>query len=616
MAKTDNWIGAASADWGASAANWSAGFPVAASNVRINTAKVLTVTFSGIDHYTINSLTVGRDFFIMSGGNLTVKTTASFAHGFTQTGGTLTAGGAVTITGSATLAGGAAEGKTTFAVSGTTALGNYTLGGSSVLNNAGTVNETSQINMGDATGINATIRNEKGAAFNIGGDYGIRRSANTARLFNLGGAILEKTGGTETSVIGVSTTDSGAIVVDTGTIEFEGASNSFAGAISGAGEFALGGGSQNLIAKGAKISTATFAISDHGTLVTLGGDLGYAGSFDLLAGAALDLAGFTLTLSGTDALQFSAVDGAGALVTARGGTAEIGNLTLGGDVGWRNFGTVNEVGALTIGDSSAGTAAFLNEKGGAYHLTGDFGVALATPLLASGFYNLAGATLDKTGGTGNSIIAANMFDSGAIVVSIGEIECKGANNVFAGAISGAGQFALGGGSTNLIADGAALTVATFGIYDNGTLVTLGENLSYGHSFNLEETSALDLAGFTLTLSGADTFLSGPVIEGTGILVTAHGSSSLVSDLTPGRRGRLAEFRDCQRSRYVQYVHDRRHRLRCRLLYQRERRRLPLHQRQQHRARRRSGLKLRQSGRRSAGEDRGLRRQPHRGRLHQ
>ena len=195
MAKTDNWIGAASADWGASAANWSAGFPDATSNVRINTAQLLTVTFSSSDHYTINSLTVGHDFFTMSGGNLTIETTASFANGFKQTGGILTAGGAVTIAGSATLEAGAAKGNTAFAVSGTTALGNYTFGGATVLNNAGTVNETAGITLGDSTGINAAIRNEKGAAFNIGGDYGITRGASTAPFTNLAGATIEKTGG-------------------------------------------------------------------------------------------------------------------------------------------------------------------------------------------------------------------------------------------------------------------------------------------------------------------------------------------------------------------------------------------------------------------------------------
>lgn len=51
--KTDNWIGAASADWGASAANWSTGFPNSNNNVVINTSNVLTISYSGGDTYVI-----------------------------------------------------------------------------------------------------------------------------------------------------------------------------------------------------------------------------------------------------------------------------------------------------------------------------------------------------------------------------------------------------------------------------------------------------------------------------------------------------------------------------------------------------------------------------------
>ena len=60
---TDKWIGTASADWGASSANWSRGLPNSNSNVVIDTTAVLTVSYSASDSFVVHSLTVGKDVF-------------------------------------------------------------------------------------------------------------------------------------------------------------------------------------------------------------------------------------------------------------------------------------------------------------------------------------------------------------------------------------------------------------------------------------------------------------------------------------------------------------------------------------------------------------------------
>jgi hypothetical protein len=217
----DNWIGTASADWGASAGNWSTGFPNSNDNVVISTTAVLTVTYGGSDTYTVNSLTVGNDVFDMSGGSLAITTTASFASGFTQTAGVISAGGTVTVAGTGTLTGGTAEGITAFVFDGTVALAKHTLGGAASLSNKKTTNETGEIMLGDTTGVNATIDNEKGGVFAIAGDFGIAQGAATATFVNAG--TLKKTGGTGNSIIGVDFTDTGRIVVATaGVILFWG----------------------------------------------------------------------------------------------------------------------------------------------------------------------------------------------------------------------------------------------------------------------------------------------------------------------------------------------------------------------------------------------------------
>ncbi len=445
---TDHWIGTASADWGASSANWSAGFPTSDDNVVISTASVLTVSYSGSDSFTVHSLTAGRDLFDMSGGSLAITTTASFADGFTQTGGVFSAGGKVTVKGGS-LTGGSAEGKTDFAFDGSVALANYTLGGYSALTNFGTTDLTAGITLGDANGTGAKIDNEKGGVFDIGGDFGITLGAQTARFINAG--TLEITAGTGTSVIGVSLDDSGRIVVASGTLDCAGPDNRFSGAISGAGTFILsgfGGSADYLIGKGATVATAAFTISSPQTVATLGENLDYAGTFTTGNEATLDLAGFALTLTGTNSLSW-AIEGAGTLVTAKGSTTSDNQLFVGGGIVWRNAGTVSETTvALQLGDTTDNPATLINEKGGKYLFAGDFGINIGDALNST-FINVGGAILEKTAGTDTSLINANVVDDGTIRIEGGTIEFGGFDNSFAGAIFGAGTFMLGLGSDNI-----------------------------------------------------------------------------------------------------------------------------------------------------------------------
>jgi hypothetical protein len=467
---------------------------------------------------------LGKDFFVMSGGSLTILTAASFADGFTQTDGTLTAGGAVTISGTGTLTGGSAEGTTAFTISGAIAL---TLDGATVLNNAKTVNETGNITLDDNTGIDATINNEKGAVFDITGDFGIGQGGASARFINVG--TLEKSAGNNTSFIDVNVTHTGKIVVATGTLDFGGPNDSFAGAISGAaGQFAIGAGN-DLLKAGTTIATGTFGIYNGGALVTLGENLSYAGALNVENGATLDLAGVVLILSGTDTFINSLLDGGGTLVTAHGGSADVNSLALGGTINWQNSGTVGEVNPLQLGDATFNAVTFTNEKGGGYEFTSDAGINRGAALNSS-FVNDAGAILEKTGG-GDSIVLA-YSGGGAIKVITRTIEFAGVANSFSGPISGAGRFAIGGGSS-AIGSGATIKTAIFGIYNSGTSVTLFENLSYARTFNLENSAALDLAGRSLSLSGTDTFSNSSEVHGTGTLITALGGTASVSNFTLG-----------------------------------------------------------------------------------
>ena len=530
---TDNWVGTVSADWGTSSSNWSTGLPNSNNNVVINTTAVLTVTYSGSDSLTtVHALTVGTDVFDMTGGSLVITTSASFSGGFVQTGGVFT-GGPITIKGSGTfneLTFASAEGKTAFTVNAALTIGAYTLGGASVLNNAKTISETSQITLGDSAGVNAEINNKKGAVFNIGGDFGVGAGAASAQFVNAG--TLAKIGGNvNATLIDVGFSDTGKIVVATGVLEFRFGTDSFAGAISGNGEFALGGGGKDTINAGTTISTATFAITDGGTVATLGESLGYAKTFMLQNGALLDINGVNrkLTLSGTTFLVNAEIGGTGTLTTTVGSSTDVNGFTLGGGVDWQNSGTVGSVGLLQLGDSTFNAATFFNEKGAVYELTNDVGMQTGLALNSS-FINMAGASLEKVGGGGVSTIGVELTDNGGIVIQTGTMNFTGVADTFAGVISGNGQLEIGGGSSTFGA-GAAITTETFTI--SAATATLGENLSYlSGAFNFINFSVLSLGGFSFTVSGNDSFNRGTV-DGTGTLITDKNSSVSLSMLTLG-----------------------------------------------------------------------------------
>lgn len=529
---TDNWVGTASADWGTSSSNWSTGLPNSNNNVVINTTAVLTVTYSGSDSLTtVNALTVVNDVFDMTGGNLVIATNASFSSGFVQTGGVFT-GGPITIKGSGTfneLTFASAEGKTAFTVNAALTIGTYTLGGASVLNNAKTISETSQITLGDGTGVNAEINNKKGAIFSIGGDFGVGAGAASAQFINAG--TLQKIAGINGTFIDVGFIDTGKIVVATGTLEFRAGTDSFAGAISGNGEFAIGGDSKDAINAGTTISTATFAITDGGTVATLGESLGYAKTFMLQNGAQLDINGVNrkLTLSGTTFLVNAEIGGTGTLTTTVGSSTDVNGFTLGGGVDWQNTGTVGSVGLLQLGDSTFNAATFFNEKGAVYELTNDVGMQTGLALNSS-FINMAGASLEKVGGGGVSTIGVELTDNGGIVIQTGTMNFTGVADTFTGVISGNGQFEIGGGSSTFGA-AAAITTETFTI--SAATATLGENLSYlSGALNFVNFSVLSLGGFSFTVSGNDSFNRGTV-DGTGTLITDKNSSVSLSMVTLG-----------------------------------------------------------------------------------
>jgi hypothetical protein len=518
---TNTWKVDADGDW-STVADWSLGrLPASGDTVEISTTDVHTITHnSGSD--TINKLVVGADFFSLGGGSLDILSTASFADGYTQNGGTLTAG-AVTITGPAKLLGGVSEGATAFAVTGTTTLSNYTLGGASSLAVKTTANQTGGITLGDATDVGAAITVASGGAYNIAGDFNIGQGASSATFTNAG--TLQKTSGSGASVVGVSVVSTGTLAAASGELEFEGPTNTISGTLSGAGQIAFGAGVTTLgkvtvtAATLGIYGTATVDIQDSFNLSSVFIDESTGTSTLNLAAENLDLSGASAALIGSDGS--ADVTGSGAL--SNKSVLTLSAVDIGGTLKFNNYDTIDQTGQVTVGDGSGNAPTITNEVGGVYDFTDD--AALGQDNATTSFVNKG--TLEKTGGVNGSpgsVISVAVTNSGTISAQTGALNFIG-SLVNTGTISGAGAVEVTSAGSLTLNAGSVLSVANFDLFNTASL-TLGTSLTYAGVFN--DTSSgpdeINLGANTLTLTGSSNTFQGTDgatdIAGTGKVVNS------------------------------------------------------------------------------------------------
>ena len=446
------------------------------------------------------------------GGNLALANTLAVDAGAIELNGdTLSAV-------SAYFGAGTIDGSGTLLTSGTSTLINLTLGGGANWINSGTVNDTnSYLYLADANGA-GTLTNQAGASFNITTDAGVQPGNGVeGRFVNAG--TLAKTGGTGTTDIYATVTNTGTIVAASGTLEFDG-SGTFGGTITGAGTVAFSSWSgQNsvTIAAGTTITVANLAI--QGATVTLNESLAYAGALALNNGA-LELNGYNVSVN--NAYLGSTVDGLGTLTTS--GTTTIGGATIGGGAQWVNTGVVNASNAYLYLADGSGAGTITNQAGASFNFTTDPGTQPSNN--SNGSFTNAG-TLAKTGGTGTTNIYATVNNAGTITAASGVLEFDGGGS-FGGTIGGAGTVAFGNwnglGADTLVA-GTTLSVANL-LIDGGYL-TLGQNVAYAGNFALT-SGVLELNGHNFTTSNA--YLNATV-DGPGTLTT--GGTTTVGGFTVG-----------------------------------------------------------------------------------
>jgi fibronectin-binding autotransporter adhesin len=130
----------------------------------------------------------------------------------------------LTLTGATQLDGATINGAGVFTTSGTgTTVADATIGGTVTWSNTKTVTENGGgVTIGDGGGAAAVIRDTATGIWNITDDSGIGIGSSTSSYFANAG-LLEKTGGSATSVIASTVNNTGIIEVDAATLDFQGA---------------------------------------------------------------------------------------------------------------------------------------------------------------------------------------------------------------------------------------------------------------------------------------------------------------------------------------------------------------------------------------------------------
>jgi large repetitive protein len=218
------------------------------------------------------------------------------------------------------------------------------------------------------------------------------------------------------------------------------------------------------------------------------------------------------------------VDGSKFLYTE--GTTAVSGLTIGGTVELENTNAVNQsAGNVTLGDNIASDEAILyNTSKATYDLLDDSGIALGTS--TASYIDNAGL-FKKTGGTGASVIAPAVTNTGAIEVTAATLDVQGA-------VSETGKDKISG-SSRLEFDSTVAAGQTVSFTGSGGTLDLGAPQGFagtisgfdtvGANHTIEVAAPWSYTGFTENAGGT---------QGTLGFVSSLGTSSLtlIGDYNP------------------------------------------------------------------------------------
>jgi fibronectin-binding autotransporter adhesin len=441
------------------------------------------------------SITSGKGGFDFGGGGsfggtITGGGTVQFDTGTFLLGGLGVAATMVVEASAATLA---LSGNTTIAGTfydsnfGSIGIGGYTLSLTGATNFGGTYGQVYVYGAGTISTAGATTISDYASYYVQLGIYATSIWNNTGTVSDSGLIQLSDGGGAGTITNKVGGTFN--FVSDDGNIANGGVLGTFANA----GTLSKTGGTT--------ISNIYATIVDTGTLKTTTGTLGRDGGGSL-AGTVAD---------------------SSKILLATGAIFSEGALTIGGGASVINSTTVNAAGTLTLGDTAAKVASFVND--GIYNLSAGAGIAAGTAA-ANIFTNAAGALLEQTIGTGRSVISANISNASTILAASGTL-------ALTGTISATGVLDIGVGSTLELGANIGTGQSIYFLSNSGTL-----------ALDSASTMKDKIAGFTVgtVIDLVNTIATSATLSGASSLILYNGSTSIATlSLTGTHTGDIYSF---------------------------------------------------------------------------
>ena len=160
-----------------------------------------------------------------AGTDVTLDENLSYKGSFSEGAGDtfVLSGGNLLLNGADTFSGGTVDGSNSLETEGTTKVSGLTIGGTAEWENTTTVTQSGGTGtIDDATGVEPFLDNMSTGTYDIADNSGITLGSSTAS-FIVNAGLLEKMGGTSTSVIAPAVTNTGTLEVTAGTLDFQGA---------------------------------------------------------------------------------------------------------------------------------------------------------------------------------------------------------------------------------------------------------------------------------------------------------------------------------------------------------------------------------------------------------
>jgi fibronectin-binding autotransporter adhesin len=232
--------------------------------------------------------------------------------------------------------------------------------------------------------------------------------------------------------------------------------SSLSGVVNGVGGALAITGGTTTFANSAPMTMSSWSVSGAGTNAVLGRNLSYAGAFAANAGATLSLTGGYLYLTGGVTLSGATIAGSQAFITL--GSTSVSGLTIVGTGGMQNHGSLTQAGGdVIVGDAIGTPVSLVNTSTGVYAITDNSGIGQGA---STGALISNAGTFSKTGGSGMSVIAPSVANTGTIAAASGTLDLQNS-------LTGTGKAVVSNGAT-LEVDGSVAAGQAFSYLTGST----------------------------------------------------------------------------------------------------------------------------------------------------